>query len=177
VADEPPPVIWARLSSQGRGPVLRGLYGKQILLTHVPFDLARLVFDLLQGGQRHFQLGRLQGLQEQARHRGIDTIATDELTGASPLLLVDLVAFVAGRGAVAGVAHTHPPAALAAQFTASGANTPVTWSVGLNSGTITSDGLYTAPPYMGMFLIKATSVTDPTKSATATVSVGGMGMM
>ncbi len=56
------------------------------------------------------------------------------------------------------------------------ANIPVTWSVGLNSGTITSGGLYTAPPSMGMFLVKATSIADPTKFATATVYVGGMGM-
>jgi hypothetical protein len=57
------------------------------------------------------------------------------------------------------------------------ANIPVTWSVGLNSGTITSGGMYTAPAYQGMSLVKATSVADPTKSATVTVFVGGMGMM
>jgi hypothetical protein len=57
------------------------------------------------------------------------------------------------------------------------ANIPVTWSIGLNSGSITPDGLYTAPAFQGMYLIKATSVADPTKSATATVMVGGMGMM
>lgn len=57
------------------------------------------------------------------------------------------------------------------------ANIPVTWSVGLNGGTITPDGLYTAPAFQGMFYVKATSVADPTKSATATVFVGGMGMM
>ena len=57
------------------------------------------------------------------------------------------------------------------------ANIPVTWSVGLNGGTITPGGLYTAPSYQGMFLVKATSMADPTKSATATVFVGGMGMM
>ena len=58
-----------------------------------------------------------------------------------------------------------------------GANIPVTWSVGLNSGSITPAGLYTAPAYQGMFLVKATSIADPTKSVTATVFVGGMGMM
>ena len=56
------------------------------------------------------------------------------------------------------------------------ANIPVTWSVGSNSGSITSGGLYTAPTYMGMFLVKATSNADPTKFSTATVYVGGMGM-
>ena len=57
------------------------------------------------------------------------------------------------------------------------ANIPVTWSVGLNSGSITPGGLYTAPAFQGMFLVKATSVADPTKFATATVFVGSMGMM
>ena len=57
------------------------------------------------------------------------------------------------------------------------ANIPVTWSVGLNSGSITPGGLYTAPPFQGMFLVKATSIADPTKFATTTVFVGGMGMM
>ncbi|RII27922.1 MAG: hypothetical protein CXR31_06790 [Geobacter sp.] len=57
------------------------------------------------------------------------------------------------------------------------ANISVTWSVvGLNSGSITSGGLYTAPPYQGMFLVKATSTADSTKYATATVFVGSMGM-
>ena len=56
------------------------------------------------------------------------------------------------------------------------ANIPVTWSVGLNSGSITTGGFYTAPPYQGMFLVKATSIADPTKYATTTVYVGGMGM-
>jgi hypothetical protein len=57
------------------------------------------------------------------------------------------------------------------------ANIPVTWSVGLNGGTITPGGLYTAPAYQGMFLVKATSSADPTKFATATILVGSMGMM
>lgn len=57
------------------------------------------------------------------------------------------------------------------------ANIPVTWSVGLNSGSITAGGLYTAPAFQGMFLVKATSIADPTKSMSATVLVGGMGMM
>src|SRR6266568_4431948 len=57
------------------------------------------------------------------------------------------------------------------------ANIPVTWSAGLNSGSITPGGLYTAPPFQGMFLVTATSIADPTKFATATVFVGGMGMM
>jgi hypothetical protein len=57
------------------------------------------------------------------------------------------------------------------------ANIPVTWSVGLNSGSVTPDGLYTAPSFQGMFLVKATSVADRTKFTNVTVLVGSMGMM
>ena len=60
------------------------------------------------------------------------------------------------------------------QFTA---NMPVTWSMlSQNGGSITPGGLYTAPPFQGMFIVKATSVADPTKSATVTITVGSMGM-
>lgn len=62
------------------------------------------------------------------------------------------------------------------QFTA---NIPVTWSVvTANGGTIdATSGLYTGPNVQGMFLVKATSTADPTKSATATVQMGSGGMM
>jgi len=57
------------------------------------------------------------------------------------------------------------------QFTASvsgNSNTAVTWSA--TGGTITS-GLYTAPSAAGTYTVKATSVADSTKSASATVTV------
>jgi len=58
------------------------------------------------------------------------------------------------------------------------ANTPVMWSVASqNGGSITSAGLYTAPALQGMYLIKAISIADPTKTTTATVMVGRKGMM
>ncbi len=62
------------------------------------------------------------------------------------------------------------------QFTA---NIPVTWSVvTTNGGTIdATSGLYTGPNVQGMFLVKATSIADPTVSATATVQMGSGGMM
>ena len=61
------------------------------------------------------------------------------------------------------------------QFTAS---VPVTWSViSTNGGSISADGLYTAPVRQGMYLVKGTSIADPTKSATVTVMVGSSGMM
>lgn len=48
----------------------------------------------------------------------------------------------------------------------------VTWSVqeGVAGGSITSDGFYTAPNQLGNFHPVATSVVDPSKSATATVT-------
>jgi len=63
----------------------------------------------------------------------------------------------------------------ALQFKASVAgktsNTAVTWKASL--GTITSAGGYTAPAKAGADTVTATSVADPTKSATATVAVAG----
>ncbi len=57
------------------------------------------------------------------------------------------------------------------------ANIAVTWSVvTANGGTITGTGLYTAPATQGLYLIKATSIADPTKSTTVNVQVGSMGM-
>ncbi|HLL04218.1 MAG TPA: hypothetical protein VK539_26770 [Myxococcaceae bacterium] len=51
-------------------------------------------------------------------------------------------------------------------------NTAVTWSVvEQGGGTITAQGLYTAPATRGTYRVVATSVSDPTKSATALVTV------
>lgn len=61
------------------------------------------------------------------------------------------------------------------QFTA---NMPVTWSVvTANGGSITSGGLYTGAAVQGMYLVKATSIADPTQSSTAMVLMGSSGMM
>lgn len=61
------------------------------------------------------------------------------------------------------------------QFTA---NIPVTWSVVTPSGgSITSGGLYTGAAVQGMFLVKATSIADPSQSSTAMVQMGSSGMM
>ncbi len=82
-----------------------------------------------------------------------------------------------GAGQTSGITVTPASTTLQVNGTQQfSANIPVTWSVALNGGSITADGLYTAPAYQGMFVVKATSVADPTKSATATVFVGGMGM-
>lgn len=51
-------------------------------------------------------------------------------------------------------------------------NTGVTWSVTeAGGGTISSTGVYTAPATKGTYHVVATSVADPTKKATATVTV------
>ncbi|MBC8017688.1 MAG: hypothetical protein H7X83_04090 [Verrucomicrobia bacterium] len=72
-----------------------------------------------------------------------------------------------------GVARLQPNATL--QFRAS---IQVTWAViSQNGGSITSGGLYTAPALQGMFLVRATSAADPTKSEIVTVMVGNRGMM
>lgn len=62
--------------------------------------------------------------------------------------------------------------ALTATVTGS-TNTAVTWSVveGAAGGSIAANGTYTAPDTAGTYHLKATSVADPTKSATATVTV------
>src|SRR6201984_3132890 len=48
-------------------------------------------------------------------------------------------------------------------------NTSVTWSA--SAGTIASNGTYTAPSAAGSYTVTAVSVADPTKSASAVVSV------
>src|SRR5205823_4807157 len=52
-------------------------------------------------------------------------------------------------------------------------DTAVTWSIqeGTQGGTITSEGVYTAPSATGMFHVVASSQADTSKSATATVTV------
>ena len=54
------------------------------------------------------------------------------------------------------------------------ADTSVTWSVqvGATGGSITSSGVYTAPNTLGTYSVLATSVADPTASASAVVTIG-----
>ena len=51
---------------------------------------------------------------------------------------------------------------------------PVSWSIqeGAAGGSITADGVYTAPSVEGVYHVAATSMTDPTKTATTSVTVG-----
>jgi chitinase len=52
-------------------------------------------------------------------------------------------------------------------------NNAVTWSVveGSAGGTVNNSGRYIAPAVRGTYHVKATSVYDTTKSATATITV------
>jgi hypothetical protein len=52
-------------------------------------------------------------------------------------------------------------------------NTNVTWSVleGASGGTVSGSGVYTAPNTVGTYHVVATSQANPTKSATATITV------
>jgi hypothetical protein len=56
-------------------------------------------------------------------------------------------------------------------------NTAVTWSVqeGSAGGTVSSGGLYTAPPTAGTYHVLAQSVADKTKTGSAVVTVSGSG--
>ncbi len=52
-------------------------------------------------------------------------------------------------------------------------NQAVTWLVaGPTPASIATNGLFTAPGVPGVYIVTATSVTDPTKSGTATITVG-----
>lgn len=62
------------------------------------------------------------------------------------------------------------------QFSATLTGTPNQWVIwSTDGGTITSTGLFTAPAQTGTVHITATSVANPSISATATVKVGGEG--
>lgn len=50
-------------------------------------------------------------------------------------------------------------------------NQHVVWSVPTGGGTITSEGVYTAPPASGTYLVTANSEADPSRSGTATATV------
>jgi beta-glucanase (GH16 family) len=69
-----------------------------------------------------------------------------------------------------GLAQTQPFTATVAN----NSNTAVTWTLSPAMGNITADGLYTAPstmPASASVIITATSVSDPTKSASAIITI------
>lgn len=105
-----------------------------------------------------------------------------------PALLVLCLSIISGCGGGGTTVSVHisPETATLApggqlQFEASvtgTSNTKVSWSVSPSGGgSITNDGLYTAPLSEGVYYVKATSVANPSKYAQATVTVidGGGG--
>ncbi len=85
----------------------------------------------------------------------------------TPVVIVAVTLSPASASAVTGANR---------QFTATVTgltNTAVTWSVqeGSAGGTVSASGLYSAPAVAGTYHVKAISVADPTKSATATITV------
>jgi len=94
--------------------------------------------------------------------------------------LLWVVGCSANAGRAAGSVVVTPTSALLApghrQTFAS--NVPVQWSVlESDGGDITSDGTYTAPGTIGTFHIVATSLSDPAKKRTATVTVASSGVV
>ena len=102
-----------------------------------------------------------------------------QLSGTNYLSLAEVQVF--GNPPSVGVSVTPTTATLSGaqslQFTASVVNTQtttVTWSLSPNVGTISSTGLYAAPGSISgqqLVTVTATSVADPSKSATATVTL------
>jgi len=89
---------------------------------------------------------------------------------------------VTSAGGGGGIAVTVTPATMTVgvggkqQFTANvtGSTSGVTWTATGAVGTIDANGMFTATK-VGQGVVKATSVDDPTKSATAAVTVTGSG--
>lgn len=118
--------------------------------------------------------------------QGLPLVSTRDIYLAPDRSFIRVATF--GRGvwelqpsAVVGVSVTVNPATATVKvgvtqtFTASvagSANTAVTWSVQeAGGGTVSASGLYTAPATPGTYHVVATSAADPTRSATATVTV------
>ena len=101
----------------------------------------------------------------------VATSVTDPNKKRSTALTVRSVVVTVAPATVtldSGASHT-----FTASVTGTTASTAVTWSVGGGSGrgTITTGGVYTAPAAAGRFTVIATSVADPTKMGTATITV------
>ena len=89
------------------------------------------------------------------------------VVGAAPVIAVNIVPSNASTTTGGSLTFT-----ATVTGTTAGQSTAVTWSVQEGGGgTIDSSGHYLAPSTTGTFHVVATSVADPSKSATATISV------
>ncbi len=108
-------------------------------------------------------------------HSVVATSVADPTKSAKAIVTVNagVSVSISPASALIAISGTQPFTATVSGTT----NTQLTWSVdGVNggnntTGTISSAGLYTAPAVAGAHTVTATSVADPTKNASASVSV------
>lgn len=96
------------------------------------------------------------------------------LTGCGANVTEDPVAQGVNVQVTPGAPKVEPSRSLAFAAVVTGTISPaVTWSIqeGSAGGSISADGVYTAPGSTGVFRIVATSVADPNATGTATVTV------
>jgi hypothetical protein len=108
-------------------------------------------------------------------------LVTGVTAGSASIIATESDSHVSGNTTVTVLGISPTTASIFAtttqQFTVIPTNTAVTWSVvgGNANGTISTNGLYTAPLTAGTYQVTATSVADPTVSITATVTVNHLG--
>jgi hypothetical protein len=101
-------------------------------------------------------------------------VATSTTSGATGQATVTVIVPAVTVSVTPSAIYLAPSASYTFDAAVTGSNvTSVTWSVtgGVAAGTVTSAGVYTAPATAGTYSVLATSVVDPTKSDTATVTV------
>jgi uncharacterized protein YjdB len=109
---------------------------------------------------------------------GTGTVTATSVEDTTKSATAQVTVTSGGGGGGGGVSVSLTPATASVsvggkqQFTATvtGSSSGVTWTVTGSVGTVDANGMFTATK-AGMGVVKATSVSDPTKSATATVSV------
>jgi len=103
-------------------------------------------------------------------------VATASGTGATGEATVEVVLPTLSVSLTPSAIYLAPNASYTFAAVVSGSSgNSVSWSVreGTQGGSITSAGVYTAPSTAGTYHVVATSVLDPTKMDTATVTVSG----
>ena len=109
---------------------------------------------------------------------GTGTVTATSVEDTTKSATAQVTVTSSGGGGGGGVSVSLTPATASVsvggtqQFTANvtGSSSGVTWTVTGAVGTVDANGMFTATK-AGMGVVKVTSVSDPTKSATATVSV------
>ncbi len=159
--------------NQGTGTI----HISQANVTGTGFSMGAAVMPMSVAAGQHVSFAVKFAASNTTSVQGTLALATDAQRG---MILVPLTGKGASKTAqVTSVSVTPSLAAPAAgtktQFAASvqgvATNKSVTWSASV--GSITAGGLFTAPPPGSTGLVTATSVADPSKSATVPVSVAG----